>query len=196
MPLKCTSMIEKITFQEVFSTLEENSFMNKHLGLALDGSVILSDRYEFRPKSFIFNEGASYADINRFRYAILKNIGLNMDSTNCVLLIAGKGNNDKTNFKGIIGDMIILRGSNSYASRFDRFHITAYYVYDKFVSNLDMMKENTDIRIGRFVYNGEEFCGVYIKSSMASYINFSGIYSTDCLFTVVKYDDVTEVEET
>ena len=166
-----------------------NSEASRILGLSTNGSAVMTNRQEFKPlDSPVWGSSSAY-----IRYSVFKKIGETLDGIPSVFLIA-KYAEGKVPFTGIAGDITILRGGESGMITYSRAHVGIFYGYTN--KMLFSKGINDDyIGCGRFRYNGEEYIGLSFGYKPTTMINFSGVYSTTCIFKTVALSEVEVISE-
>lgn len=144
------------------------------------GGLIVIDVYE--TPSFSSDNGA--------KYAIFKFIGIVPVTNKCVLLIAETNPDTMEKFRGIIGSIYELRGSNEYSLNVHKYDVIAIKSYTNFKG------ETTGInsKIGLCTYEGSTYICINLIGSMNRLIYFSGLYSETCLFKILEESKITWID--
>lgn len=139
------------------------------------------------------------------QHTIIKRLGATIDGSSCVLLICKLDSTTGTeSFKGCIGRLYMLRGTSgamlvpfmvdiNICKAYSNYSGYASSTSSTFAYNSITAQAGNNIKVGTCTYDGSTYLAVHFSTVSTTFnIFFSGLYSSDCVFTIVKASTVSD----
>ena len=175
--------IDVLSYNKALSTVEGCKALKGVDSTGKDVQILQETLFsgrEVRTTQSVFNEGAQFA-LGKYLAVMPEN------STLYALLIAPVDNSgEKVNLSGIIGRILYTRGGPNQVLMCGQFDIVAVRGY----TSTKLSSSDADYKAGLCQYKGQTYIAVQIPNTMSRGFYLIGMYSGDCVFTMVPQSDV------
>ena len=175
--------IDVLSYNKSLSTAEECETLKGVDSTGKDVCILQETLFSGRPvrtTQSYFNGGALFA-IGRYIGVMPEN-----NTLYDILIVPVDNSGEKVNLSGIIGRILYTRGGPNQALMCGQFDIVALRGYNK--TQLNCSDEG--YKVGLCQYKGQTYIALRIPGTMSRGLYFIGMYSGDCVFTIVPQSNV------